>query len=233
MCSCWLLVFSCCWLFVVCWLVGWLVDWFALFLRLFGWLIVVVVVVVVAVVVVARADAIPLAQKRPLVLTRVAIALLVACSIGCLGCWAACVDWLLGCDFFLLALSRFLGAPLSTFLFVWLLFFFVACLLPFFPIYDSDAILCRILRFENNFFLARVKFCLSSLFLCALSRFLASLLLAGSSACLLVCLCFCLLLLALACFCLLLLAFLPACNPPCAYCLLPPFSSCLFWRRSG
>ena len=49
---------------------------------------VVVVAVAVAVMVVARSVAIPLAQKCPLVLKRVAIALL-----GCL------VAWLLGCLF--------------------------------------------------------------------------------------------------------------------------------------
>ena len=170
----------------------------------------------------ARIVAIPLAQKRLLVLKRVAIALLgclAACSIGCLACWAACVDRLPGCDFFLLALSHVLVAPLSMFLFLLTLIrFFVA--------------LC--VAAAKTFF-AGTKFSFSSLFLlllcrvsllacCSLARLLACLLV-----CLLDCLCICLLLLAFACFCLLLRAFarfcllLPAYNPLCAYCLLPPF----------
>ena len=170
--------------------------------------VVVVGVVDVAVVFVAKTVAFP-AQKRPLVLKRLAIAL-VACSIGCLAtCWAACVDWLLGCDFFLLALSRFLLAPCQPFCFlvVWLLFFLLVCLLPWFffswftILILVFTILCRALCRGNENNLSRRQNFACLVYFCLLCRvfLLPCCSLARSLARLLACFCFCLLLLAFAC----------------------------------
>ena len=76
---------------------------------------------------------------------------MVACSIGCLTCWAAWVDWLPGCYLILLALSNFLAASLSFVVFPCCFSFLPVCFLALFLISDIILLLVLVLLLALSF----------------------------------------------------------------------------------